>query len=106
MGRQTASSSFKQALWAGSSAMAGGMIFGPVGGLVGGIAGSLIGYAKSSNYDGALVNLCNLDDRSKKELVTRAGKVLIAAGAATQGINTGTAFRDTLLMYASQQSVR
>lgn len=104
--RQTATSSFKQSLWAGSGAMAGGMMMGPVGGLVGGIAGSLIGYAKSSDYDGALVQLCKLDQSSKRELMTRIGQVLIAAGAATRGINTNEAFRDALLLYVSQSNVK
>merc|ERR1712232_637968 len=99
--RKAATSSFQQSLWAGSGAMAGGMLMGPVGGLVGGIAGSLIGYLKSSDYDGALVHLCKLDTASKKELLSRVGHVLIAAGAATKGINTNDAFRDALLSYAS-----
>ena len=104
--RQTATSSLKQSLWAGSGAMAGGMLAGPVGGLVGGIAGSLIGYVKSSDYDGAVVHLCKLDQFSKKELLTKVGQVLVAAGAATQGMNTDIAFRDALLAYASQSGVR
>ena len=104
--RQTATSSFKQSVWAGSGAMAGGMLMGPVGGLVGGIAGSVIGFVKSSDYDGALVQLCKLDPSSKKELMTRVGQVLIAAGAATQGVNTNEEFRNALLSYASQSSVR
>jgi hypothetical protein len=104
--KQTATSSFKQAMYAGSGAMAGGMIFGPLGGLIGGVAGSLIGYVKSSDYDGAMVHLCKLDPTSKKELLTRVGQVLVAAGAATKGIDTNINFRDTLLTYASQQGVR
>lgn len=104
--REAATSSFKQSLWAGSGAMAGGMLMGPIGGLVGGIAGSVIGYSKSSNYDGALVQLCQLDQMSKKELLTRVGQVLIAAGAATRGIDTTSAFRDTLLLYVSQSNVK
>ena len=63
-------------------------------------------YAKSSNYEGAILNLCKLDERSKKELLTRVGQVMITAGAAAQGMNTGTTFRDTLITYASQQTVR
>lgn len=104
--REAASSSFKQSLWAGSGAMAGGMLMGPVGGLVGGIAGSVIGYAKSSDYDGALVQLCKLDQTSKKELMMRVGQVLVAAGAASQGIGTNAALRDALLTYVSQSNVR
>ena len=104
--RKTATSSFKQSLWAGSGAMAGGMILGPVGGLVGGIAGSLVGYVRSSDYDGAVVHLSKLDAVSKKELVTKVGHVLIAAGAATKGLSTETVFRDALFSYASQSSVR
>lgn len=104
--REAASSSFKQSLWAGSGAMAGGMLMGPVGGLVGGIAGSVIGYAKSSDYDGALVQLCKLDQASKKELMKRVGQVLVAAGAASQGISTNAALRDALLTYVSQSNVR
>jgi hypothetical protein len=104
--RHTATSSFKQSLWAGSGAMAGGMLMGPVGGLVGGIAGSLIGYVKSLDYDGALVHLCKLDPSSKKELLTRVGQVLISAGAATQGVNTNADLRNALLSFASQSDVR
>ena len=104
--RETATSSFKQSLWVGSGAMAGGMLLGPVGGFVGGIAGSIIGYVKSSDYDGALVHLCKLDPSSKKELLTRVGQVLVAAGAATQGINTNADFRNVLVSYASQSNVR
>lgn len=104
--RDTATSSFKQSLWAGSGAMAGGMLMGPVGGLIGGIAGSLIGFAQSSDYDGAVVHLCKLDPQSKKELLTKVGQVLIAAGAATQGMDTSAALRSALMAYASQSSVR
>eukprot|EP00536_Pseudo-nitzschia_multiseries_P002462 jgi/Psemu1/301398/fgenesh1_kg.33_\ len=104
--RKTATSSFKQSLWAGTGAMAGGMVFGPVGGLVGGVVGSVLGFAQTSDYDGMVVHLCKLDPESKKQLLTKVGHVLIAAGAATQGINSETAFRDALLSYASQSGVR
>mmetsp|Transcript_26993 Transcript_26993/g.74208 ORF Transcript_26993/g.74208 Transcript_26993/m.74208 type:complete len:151 (+) Transcript_26993:134-586(+) len=104
--RKTATSSFKQSLWAGSGAMVGGMMFGPVGGLVGGITGSLVGFVRTSDYDGAVVHLCKLDQASKKELLTRVGQVLIAAGAATNGIQTNTAFRDALFSYATNSGVR
>ncbi|VEU41614.1 unnamed protein product [Pseudo-nitzschia multistriata] len=104
--RKTASSSFKQSLWAGSGAMAGGMVAGPVGGLLGGITGSLIGFLKSSDYDGVVVHLCKLDPASKKELLIQVGHLLVAAGAATQGLNTESALRDALVSYACQSGVR
>lgn len=104
--RQTATSSFKQALWAGSGAMGGGLIFGPIGGMIGGIAGSIIGFAKSSDYDGAVHHLCKLDMPSQNELLKKVGQILVAAGAATRGISTSNDLRDALLMYASQQNVR
>mmetsp|Transcript_40357 Transcript_40357/g.40921 ORF Transcript_40357/g.40921 Transcript_40357/m.40921 type:complete len:154 (-) Transcript_40357:96-557(-) len=108
--KQTATSSLKQALWAGSAAMAGGMAFGPVGGLVGGITGSLIGFMNSSNYDGVMVHLHKLDESSKKELLTKVRQVLVVA-AAGAGAGKGDfacveSFRDKLLIYASQPSVR
>jgi hypothetical protein len=104
--REAATSSLKQAMWAGSGALMGGFMLGPVGGLVGGIAGSLVGFARSPSYDGMLVQLCQLNDEQKKVLLMRVGEVLIAAGATAQGMDTATAFRDTLISYASQRSVR
>ena len=104
--RHTATSSFKQSLWAGSGAMAGGMLMGPVGGLVGGIAGSLIGFVKSSDYDGALLHLRRLDHSSKRKLLKRVGELLIAAGAASRGVNTNEEFEHLLRSYASKSNVR
>jgi hypothetical protein len=45
--RQAARSSLKQAAYAGSGALAGGFLLGPIGGMVGGIAGSIISFVKS-----------------------------------------------------------
>lgn len=104
--RATAKSSFKQALWAGSGAMFGGLLMGPVGGLVGGVAGSLVGFVRSPNYDGMVVQLCRLDDDQKKALLVRVGEVLITAGATMQGMNSANAFQDALITYATQRSVR
>jgi hypothetical protein len=104
--RHTAKSSLKQALWSGAGALTGGLLMGPLGGLVGGVAGSLVGFAKSPNYDGAVMHLCKLDDGEKKALLTRVGQVLIAAGAAGQTLTSEAALRDALINYASQRSVR
>ena len=104
--REIAKSSFKQALWAGSGAMVGGLLLGPLGGLVGGVAGSLVGFARSPNYDGMLVQLCKLDEDQKKFLLMRVGEVLIAAGATAQGMDSANTLRDTLVAYASQRTVR
>mmetsp|Transcript_18752 Transcript_18752/g.30227 ORF Transcript_18752/g.30227 Transcript_18752/m.30227 type:complete len:152 (+) Transcript_18752:279-734(+) len=104
--RHAAKSSFKQALWSGAGAMAGGLCFGPVGGLVGGVAGSLIGFAKTPDYDGAVILLTKLDETEKRALMSRVGQVLITAGAATQTLNTQDAFRDALMTYASNRDFR
>lgn len=104
--RKVAKSSFKQALWSGAGAMGGGLVFGAVGGLVGGIAGSIYGFMTTPNYDGALVHLCGLPEEEKKALLTRVGQVLMAAGAAAHTMNSQAAFRDALMMYAAQPSVR
>lgn len=104
--REVATSSLRQAMWAGSGALVGGFLLGPVGGLVGGISGSLVGFARSPSYDGMLVQLCQLNDEQKKMLLVRVGEVLITAGATAQSLDTTTAFRDALISYASQRSVR
>ena len=87
-------------------ALAGGFLLGPVGGLVGGVFGSIIGFIQSDNYDGALLAICKLDEGQKKVLMIRVGQGLIAAGATAQQLNSPSAFRDTLVSFASQQSVR
>ena len=67
--RDTARSSVKQSLYAGSGAFAGSFLGGPVGGLVGGVAGSIVGYLKSDDYDGALMAVLNLEgDRRQVRL--------------------------------------
>jgi hypothetical protein len=104
--RIAAKSSLKQGLWAGSGAVAGGLLFGPVGGLVGGITGSLVGFFKSNDYDGIVVQLCKLDEQQQHVLVKDVGKILITAGATAQSLSTVDAFRDALFTYASQQQVR
>ena len=87
-------------------ALAGGFLLGPIGGMVGGICGSIIGFVQSDNYDGALLAICKLDEPQKKALMTRVGQVLIAAGATAQHMNSPNAFRDTLISFASQKTVR
>jgi hypothetical protein len=104
--RQAAKSSLKQAAYAGTGALAGGFLLGPVGGMVGGIFGSIIGFVKADDYDGAILAICKLEDEQKKILMRRVGQVLIAAGATAQQLNSSTAFRDTLVSLASQRSVR
>jgi uncharacterized membrane protein len=64
--RDTAKSAVKQSLYAASGAFTGSFIAGPVGGLIGGITGSIIGYAKSDNFDGAIVALTKLEASRQK----------------------------------------
>jgi hypothetical protein len=104
--REVATSSLRQAMWAGSGALVGGFVLGSVGGLVGGIAGSLVGFARSPSYDGMLVQLCKLNVEQRNILLTRVGEILIAAGATAQGMDSTDAFRDALIAYASQRTVR
>lgn len=86
--------------------MAGGFLLGPVGGLVGGIAGSILGFLQSDEYDGAVMTICKLDDEQKKTLTTRVNKVLVAAGATALQLGSQSAFRDTLVTFASQPQTR
>jgi hypothetical protein len=104
--RHVAKSSFQQALWSGAGAMAGGLCFGPIGGLVGGVTGSLVGFAKTPQYDGIILQISKLDEHSQKMLMKKVGQVLVAAGAATQSMTTQDAFRDALMAYASSREVR
>ena len=104
--RQTARSSLKQAAWAGSGALAGGFLLGPVGGMVGGIVGSVVGFIKADEYDGAVLEICKLDETHKKQLLTKVGQVLIMAGATASQLNTTAAFHETLVHLASSRSVR
>lgn len=101
--RTAAKSSIKQGLWAGTGAVTGGMFFGPIGGLVGGIGGSIIGFLKSDNYDGMVLQLCKLDERQQHALVKDAGKILVGAGATIQTLSSVDGFRNALFLYASQQ---
>lgn len=104
--RQTAKSSLKQAAYASGGALAGGFLLGPVGGMVGGIFGSIIGFVKADNYDGAILSVCKLDSAHKKALMQRVGLILISAGATAQQLDSGAAFRNTLLDFASRRGVR
>ena len=104
--KKLAKSSFQQAMWSGAGAMTGALLLGPVGGLVGGITGSIVGFMKTPDYDGIVLHLCKLDEPNKKALMRKVGQVLIAAGAASQSMNTQDAFRDALLTYASSREVR
>eukprot|EP00339_Tiarina_fusa_P024873 CAMPEP_0117037706 /NCGR_PEP_ID=MMETSP0472-20121206/26584_1 /TAXON_ID=693140 ORGANISM="Tiarina fusus, Strain LIS" /NCGR_SAMPLE_ID=MMETSP0472 /ASSEMBLY_ACC=CAM_ASM_000603 /LENGTH=150 /DNA_ID=CAMNT_0004747739 /DNA_START=74 /DNA_END=529 /DNA_ORIENTATION=- len=104
--RKAARSSVKQAAFAGSGAIAGGFLLGPVGGMVGGIAGSIIGFIKADDYDGALLAICKLPEDQKQVLMKRVGQVLIAAGAGATQLGTIDGFRETLADLASRRSVR
>jgi len=105
--RQTSRSSMKQAAWAGSGALLGGMLLGPPGGMVGGIVGSIVGYVQADPYDGALVALCQLEEDQRKELMKRVAQVLLAAGATTQQLTSSTSlFRETLSRMMEDRKVR
>jgi len=82
--RKAATGSVKQGLCAAGGAIAGGFILGPVGGLVGGIGGSIYGFLTASNYDGALVQIMQLDRDHQERLMKEVGSVLKAAGATAQ----------------------
>ena len=104
--RNTAKSSIKQSLYAGSGALAGGFMLGPIGGLMGGIAGSLVGFVQADQYDGALLAICKLQGDQKQVLMTSVGSVLMTAGATAQQFETVEAFRDSLVELASHPTVR
>jgi hypothetical protein len=77
--RTAAQHSLQQGLWAGGSAVAGGLLFGPVGGMVGGIAGSIIGFARSQEnggYDGMVQQLSKLHAVRRNRLVTAVWNIV------------------------------
>jgi transcriptional regulator with AAA-type ATPase domain len=77
--RKAAQHSLQQGLWAGGSAVAGGLLFGPVGGMVGGIAGSIIGLARSQEkggYDGIVQQLGKLQAVRRNRLVTAVWNIV------------------------------
>lgn len=88
------------------AALAGGFMFGPTGGLVGGIVGSIVGFLKADDYDGAVQAITKLNEDQKKTLMKRIGQILVAAGATASQLNSVEAFRDALLNFASQRSIR
>lgn len=52
------------------------------------------------------MTLFKLDETQKKVLLTRISQVLIAAGASAQQLTSPNAFRQALVTFASQPSVR
>lgn len=104
--RKTARSALKQSLWAGGGAMAGGLVMGPVGGLIGGITGSVIGFFKSDDYDGVVLQLSKLNAQQRQFLIAEVGQVLVTAGASSQQLSSADQFRDALYTYAQQETVR
>mmetsp|Transcript_15524 Transcript_15524/g.21193 ORF Transcript_15524/g.21193 Transcript_15524/m.21193 type:complete len:144 (-) Transcript_15524:598-1029(-) len=104
--RKTARGSLKQSLYAGGGAFAGSMLLGPVGGLAGGVAGSVVGYLKSDDYDGAILEVVKLEGERRERLMKDVGKVMMNAGATAQQLQSAGAFRDALTQFAQQDAVR
>mmetsp|Transcript_26850 Transcript_26850/g.54971 ORF Transcript_26850/g.54971 Transcript_26850/m.54971 type:complete len:162 (-) Transcript_26850:340-825(-) len=104
--RQTARSAVQQSLWAGSGAMAGSLLLGPVGGLVGGVAGSVVGFFKSDNYDGVVLAVLKLEGGRKDAVMKEVWEVLLKAGATVRQLESAAAFRNALRQFAEQDAVR
>jgi hypothetical protein len=102
--KQTARHSVKQGLLAGAGAVAGGILLGPLGGLLGGVAGSVLGFLMADDYDGAVQQLAQVQD--KERLVRAVHSVLLAAGASAKQFESAEAFRSALLQLAQQRPVR
>mmetsp|Transcript_14150 Transcript_14150/g.17878 ORF Transcript_14150/g.17878 Transcript_14150/m.17878 type:complete len:147 (+) Transcript_14150:275-715(+) len=104
--RNTAKGALKQSLFSAGGAFAGAFIAGPVGGLVGGVVGSVTGFMNSSDYDGAIVAITNLEPERRNRLVGEIFTVLKGAGATVQSLGTAQAFGSALHHYAANESVR
>lgn len=117
--RTAAKHSLQHGLWAGGSAVAGGLLFGPVGGMVGGIAGSIIGFARSreqgnSSYDGIVQQLSKLHAVRRNRLVSAVWNIVQQQQQQqSTSTNTSTAtllsperFRSVLVELAAQPRVR
>lgn len=74
--RAAAQHSLRQGLWAGGTAVGGGLLFGPVGGLIGGIAGSVVGFAQADDYDGIVAQVGQLDGDHQRRLVQVSPKIV------------------------------
>ena len=96
----------RQGLLAGSGAVAGGLLLGPVGGLVGGIAGSVVGYFNAPNYNGAIQQIMVLEGHRRDALVRAVRLSLLHAGANARSFDSPQQFKETLLQFAAQRQVR
>ena len=104
--RETARNALKQGLWAGTAAIAGGLLMGPIGGLVGGIGGSVVGFLRADEYNGVVQQLGELPERQRGHLVQTVGKVLIEAGASPSELTTPGVFQARLVEFASRRPIR
>lgn len=88
--RETARNALKQGLWAGSGAIAGGLLLGPIGGLVGGIGGSVIGFLRADEYNGVVQHFGRIAPTTAQSLGTVGGQGFGECWCISIGIdNTG-----------------
>jgi hypothetical protein len=104
--RAASASSVKQGLYAGSGAVAGGLLLGPVGGMVGGIAGSVYGWWRSPSYDGCVKIISTLPPAQQEALLREVSAVLVSAGAAAGSLEGTGGMAAALAGYASRPEVR
>jgi len=79
--RAAARSALKQSIWAGTGAFTGSILGGPIGGLVGGVAGSIVGYMRSDEYDGALLQIINLQGERRQVSYLLQMSCMISSGS-------------------------
>jgi hypothetical protein len=92
----TLKGSLKQGMFAGGGAVAGGLLAGPIGGLVGGIIGSIVGITQSSDYQGFIQMLQNLEKDKQRSLVQSVSTILLHHGTQTTALATATTFGTAL----------
>lgn len=105
--KQTATNSLRQGLITGSSAMAGGLLLGPIGGLVGGIVGSIYSFTSTPQYDGIIQQMIHMEDIQKRDTVLHSIRLcLLHAGANVTKFQSPSDFQQTLYQFAEQREVR
>jgi hypothetical protein len=106
--RAAASGSLQQGLWAGSGAITGGLLLGPVGGFIGGVGGSLVGlyYANKNSYQGVLQQIGDLEAHQRQRLVAAVRASLVDAGANVRNMESPEQFRTVLMEMVQQHAVR